>query len=116
MDTNNEVQVEGRCNRASDPFSSTDKHAEVALSAPQAQGSIPRTYMTKLITDRLSALFQRLGILDRLLTPLILISMIVGVVIGEFVPGVQSVFDTVQFDSVSVRRWLGIYFPRAGDR
>ena len=62
------------------------------------------------ITDQLPVLFQRLGILDRLLTPLILISMVVGVVIGEFVPGVQPAFDTVQFYSVSVREQSN-HFP-----
>lgn len=50
-----------------------------------------------------SALFNKLGILDRLLTPAILVTMIVGVVIGEFVPTVQSAFDTVTFHGVSVR-------------
>lgn len=30
--------------------------------------------------------------------------MIVGVVIGEFVPNVQEAFDTVRFDTVSVRK------------
>lgn len=29
--------------------------------------------------------------------------MIIGVIIGEFVPNVQEAFDTVRFDSVSVR-------------
>ena len=29
--------------------------------------------------------------------------MILGVVIGEFAPHVQEAFDTVRFDSVSVR-------------
>jgi ACR3 family arsenite transporter len=49
-------------------------------------------------------MFSKLGILDKLLTPIILLSMIVGVIIGEFVPGVQAAFDTVRFDSVSVRK------------
>lgn len=44
------------------------------------------------------ALFQKLSILDRLLTPAILVCMIVGVVIGEFVPGVQQAFDTVKLE------------------
>jgi hypothetical protein len=48
-------------------------------------------------------LFKKLGIFDRLLTPLILVSMVVGVLIGNFVPGIQAAFDTVKLDSVSVR-------------
>ncbi|KAF8553004.1 arsenical-resistance protein ACR3 [Imleria badia] len=82
MCTNNQGQVEDTCDRA-------DSHPEVLTNAPKV-------------------LFQRLGILDRLLTPLILISMVVGVLIGEFVPGVQSAFDTVQFDSVSVPIAIGL--------
>ncbi|KAF9234732.1 sodium bile acid symporter family-domain-containing protein [Melanogaster broomeanus] len=34
--------------------------------------------------------------------------MVVGVLIGEFVPGVQPAFDTVQFDSVSVPIAIGL--------
>jgi hypothetical protein len=48
-------------------------------------------------------LFKKLSIVDRLLTPLILVTMVVGVVIGKFAPNVQRAFDTVRFDSVSVR-------------
>ena len=44
-----------------------------------------------------------MSILDRLLTPTILICMIVGVIIGEFVPNVQRAFDTARFQGVSVR-------------
>ncbi|KAG0694874.1 sodium bile acid symporter family-domain-containing protein [Suillus ampliporus] len=54
------------------------------------------------------ALFQKLSILDRLLTPAILVCMVVGVVIGEFVPGVQQAFDTVKFYSVSVPIAIGL--------
>lgn len=42
--------------------------------------------------------------MDRLLTPTILLCMIIGVIIGVFVPGVQAAFDTVRFDTVSVRK------------
>ncbi|KAF8895598.1 sodium bile acid symporter family-domain-containing protein [Infundibulicybe gibba] len=54
------------------------------------------------------AIFQKLGLLDRLLTPLIILCMIVGVVIGEFVPTVQAAFDTARFDSVSVPIAIGL--------
>ena len=50
-------------------------------------------------------MFNKLGLLDKLLTPIILLSMIIGVVIGEFVPNVQNAFNTVRFDSVSVRKF-----------
>ena len=53
----------------------------------------------------LPAFAGQLSILDRLLTPLILLCMIVGVIIGEFVPNVQHAFDTVRFKSVSVREF-----------
>jgi len=54
------------------------------------------------------AIFTRLSILDRLLTPAILICMILGVVIGEFAPHVQQSFDTARFDSVSVPIAIGL--------
>lgn len=53
----------------------------------------------------LSAVFKELSILDRLLTPLIILAMIVGVLIGEFRPNeIQTAFDTAQFDGVSARK------------
>ncbi len=51
-----------------------------------------------------AGIFLGLSIQDRLLSPLIIMVMIVGVVIGEFCPNVQQAFDTVRFDSVSVRQ------------
>jgi len=49
-------------------------------------------------------LAKKLGITDRLLTPLILLFMILGVIIGEFAPDqVQKAFDTAQLEGVSVR-------------
>ncbi|OBZ67187.1 Arsenite resistance protein ArsB [Grifola frondosa] len=55
-----------------------------------------------------TALVKKLSILDRLLTPAILLTMIVGVIIGEFVPNVQNAFDTVRFHSVSVPIAIGL--------
>jgi ACR3 family arsenite efflux pump ArsB len=52
-----------------------------------------------------SGIFKELSILDRLLTPLILVCMIVGVLIGNYVSGVQEAFDTVRLNEVSVRMW-----------
>lgn len=53
-----------------------------------------------------TALMKKLGILDRLLTPAILLCMIAGVLIGNYVPGVQEAFDTARFQSVSARTYL----------
>ncbi|KAJ7848592.1 sodium bile acid symporter family-domain-containing protein [Mycena olivaceomarginata] len=53
-------------------------------------------------------LFKRLSILDRLLTPAILVAMIVGVIIGEYVPTVQEAFDTARFDGVSIPIVIGL--------
>ena len=48
--------------------------------------------------------FLGLSIQDRLLSPLIVLAMIIGVIIGEFCPNAQHALDTVRFDSVSVRQ------------
>lgn len=50
-------------------------------------------------------LFLQLNWLDRLLSPLILLSMIIGVIIGQFAPNVQSAFDTVKLHNVSARAY-----------
>ncbi|KAF8909648.1 sodium bile acid symporter family-domain-containing protein [Gymnopilus junonius] len=60
----------------------------------------------KLYRARL--LFKKLGILDRLLSPLIILFMIIGVIIGEFAPSIQQAFDTVRFHSVSVPIAIGL--------
>ena len=39
---------------------------------------------------------KKLSVLDRLLTPAILVCMVVGVLIGNYVPGVQAAFDTAR--------------------
>ncbi|KAJ7152647.1 sodium bile acid symporter family-domain-containing protein [Mycena crocata] len=45
---------------------------------------------------------------DRLLTPAVLLAMIVGVLIGEYVPSVQDAFNTARFDNVSVPIVIGL--------
>ncbi|KAI0745817.1 arsenical-resistance protein ACR3 [Earliella scabrosa] len=55
-----------------------------------------------------AALLKKLSILDRLLTPAILLCMIGGVLIGNFVPGVQDAFDTARFHSVSAPIAIGL--------
>ncbi|KAI0675279.1 arsenical-resistance protein [Trametes maxima] len=51
--------------------------------------------------DAPTALMKKLSILDRLLTPAILLCMVAGVLIGNYVHGVQQAFDTARFQSVS---------------
>lgn len=69
----------------------------------------PRTIPDPTTDDHVArALFKKLGVFDRLLTPLILLSMILGILIGVFVPTVQKSFDTVRFYSVSVPIALGL--------
>ncbi|KAI0645666.1 sodium bile acid symporter family-domain-containing protein [Trametes meyenii] len=51
--------------------------------------------------DAPAALMKKLSILDRMLTPAILLCMVAGVLIGNYVPGVQQAFDTARFQSVS---------------
>jgi hypothetical protein len=66
----------------------------------------PSTHKLPRVTHTIFSLeiFKKLSLLDKLLSPLIILVMIVGVVIGEFAPNVQEAFDTVRFDSVSVRK------------
>ncbi|KAG6920091.1 hypothetical protein DXG01_010159 [Tephrocybe rancida] len=58
--------------------------------------------------DAPQEIFKKLSLLDKLLSPLIILVMIIDVVIGEFVPGVQAAFDTVRFNSVSVPIAVGL--------
>jgi arsenite transporter len=86
------------------------QHENVVLNLSKRQLShkVCRTYIfgtNANIIHLFLELFKRLSMLDRLLTPLIILAMIIGVVIGEFVPHVQQAFDTVRFDSVSVRTY-----------
>ncbi|KAJ7611241.1 sodium bile acid symporter family-domain-containing protein [Roridomyces roridus] len=53
-------------------------------------------------------LFTRLSILDRMLTPAILVAMIVGVLIGVYVQGVQAAFNTATFHGVSIPIVIGL--------
>ncbi|KZT71017.1 arsenical-resistance protein ACR3 [Daedalea quercina L-15889] len=55
-----------------------------------------------------TVLVKKLSLTDKLLTPAILIAMVVGVIIGEFAPGVQSAFDTARFASVSAPIAIGL--------
>lgn len=71
----------------------SEKHVTNAQPAPQLSAK---------------AIFQELGVLDRLLTPLILIFMIVGVVIGQYAPQVKDALDTVKFYGVSAPIAIGL--------
>jgi hypothetical protein len=69
---------------------------------PLAKGeSMPRFPPPLINLD--AEIFKNLGLLDKLLTPLILLCMIGGVLIGVYVPNVQQKFDTVHFNGVSLR-------------
>jgi hypothetical protein len=68
-----------------------------------AKGYLFSTFMVHETDTVAVDLFKKLSILDRILTPVILIAMVVGVIIGEFAPNVQRAFDTARFDSVSAR-------------
>ena len=94
--------------------SSDSKDACITLSQPEEShtsnvmhindsegGSSPNT--TTREKTNTTSFVKELSILDRLLTPLVLLAMIVGVIIGEFVPGVQHAFDTATFGDVSLR-------------
>ncbi|KIK73605.1 hypothetical protein PAXRUDRAFT_836229 [Paxillus rubicundulus Ve08.2h10] len=85
------------------PAESEKGNSDPSPHPPDEAGRDP-----EILANPPKALFQKLGIFDRLLTPLILICMVIGVVIGEFVPGVQPAFDTVQFNSVSVPIAIGL--------
>ncbi|KAF9555206.1 arsenical-resistance protein ACR3 [Agrocybe pediades] len=52
--------------------------------------------------------FKELSIMDKMLTPLVLLSMIIGVIIGEFVPRVREALDTAKFQSVSIPIAIGL--------
>lgn len=60
--------------------------------------------LDRVRTDHFTAMFQELSLLDRMLTPLILIFMIVGVIIGHYAPEVKDALDTVKFYGVSARK------------
>ncbi|CAO3684209.1 unnamed protein product [Umbelopsis vinacea] len=53
-------------------------------------------------------LLHKLSFLDRFLALWIVLAMIVGVLIGYYVPGVQPAFATVEFSSVSVPIAIGL--------
>lgn len=96
---------------------STVSQSEVTASTPTGK-SIVICYNLTVMNDPSPSclgIFKQLSLLDRLLTPLILICMVVGVIIGEFVPNVQTAFDTVRFQSVSVRKSTHQVLCRMGE-
>ncbi|KAH9476521.1 Arsenite resistance protein ArsB [Psilocybe cubensis] len=52
--------------------------------------------------------FKEMSILDRLLTPFVLLSMILGVIIGEFAQGVREALDTAKLHNVSLPIAIGL--------
>ncbi|KAG2182019.1 hypothetical protein INT43_006945 [Umbelopsis isabellina] len=62
---------------------------------------------TNLIFQNLD-LLHKLNFIDRFLALWILLAMVIGVLIGYYVPGVEPAFATVQFSSVSVPIAIGL--------
>ncbi|EAU91316.2 arsenite transporter [Coprinopsis cinerea okayama7 len=50
-------------------------------------------------------IFSELSIFDKLLTPLIIVTMVVGVVLGEYVPSIKDGLDAAKFHNVSLRMY-----------
>lgn len=84
-------------------MSSIEKHSSEVCSnvPPDLPIETKSTTSNEAVTP---SLLKELSWLDRLLTPLVLLSMIVGVIIGEFVSGVQEAFNTATFADVSLRK------------
>lgn len=86
-------------------------NTSLAQDAPKRMSlTFGRAY--KIETSSTKVLIKKLSLTDKLLTPAILLAMIVGVIIGEFVPNVQPAFDTARFASVSVRTYRPDSFAR----
>jgi len=62
---------------------------------------------SRRITD--AAPFKELSILDRMLTPLVFVAMVVGILLGEYVPSIRTALDTAKLDSVSLRTFCATY-------
>ncbi|KAJ2931316.1 hypothetical protein H1R20_g5867, partial [Candolleomyces eurysporus] len=74
--------------------------------APQAEKQTPDPCAQTPVSAK--AIFQELGILDRLLTPIILIFMVVGVIIGRYAPQIKDALDTIKFNGVSIPIAIGL--------
>ena len=82
-------------------FQLNEKACGPPPTARDEQSSPHAAFSVKLET--FSTVFNELGILDKLLTPIILLFMILGVVIGEYAPQVKDALDTVKIHKVSAR-------------
>lgn len=58
--------------------------------------------------ESVSRLLHELSFVDRFLALWIILAMVIGVLIGYYVPGVQPAFATVEFSSVSVPIAIGL--------
>jgi len=58
----------------------------------------------------LLSVMSSLGWLDRYLFVWILITMVIGVVVGNYVPGIQQAFNTVKIDSVTLPIAIGLWW------
>jgi ACR3 family arsenite transporter len=59
-------------------------------------------------SDLSRAVFRELSIQDRLLSPLIIVVMVIGVVVGNYRPNIQHAFQTARFYGVSVPIAVGL--------
>ncbi|MCZ7543065.1 MAG: ACR3 family arsenite efflux transporter [Anaerolineae bacterium] len=64
--------------------------------------------MTTSSAQQTGAVFQRLSRLDRFLPVWIFLAMAVGVIMGALFPGIQSTFDTLRIDTVSLPIAIGL--------
>jgi hypothetical protein len=69
-----------------------------------SQGNVPIDYIVLPCSELHTGVFLGLSTQDRLLSPLIFVTMIIGIVIGEFCPNVQHALDIAHFNGVSVRQ------------
>ncbi|CAD6572525.1 MAG: hypothetical protein TREMPRED_000567 [Tremellales sp. Tagirdzhanova-0007] len=74
-----------------------------------ARGKLPFAQTSYLYYNRsASGLVRSLSILDRLLAPLVLLAMILGVIIGVYAPNVQNAFNGAKLAGTSVPLVIGM--------
>ncbi|CAK9785904.1 arsenical-resistance protein ACR3 [Cutaneotrichosporon oleaginosum] len=81
---------------------STAENENSSISVPDEQDYTPQ----RRVTAR--ELFKGLSWLDRLLSILILVAMILGVVIGKFVPNTKKILSGATLDGVSIPIVIGL--------
>ena len=106
--SNTDVSESPACLSPIEPNDDVTERQDVALQGKfHSRGTHPST-----INNLFSDIFKKLGILDKLLSPLIILFMILGVVTGEFAPHIQQAFDAIDFHGVSVRESTPVRLPK----